>query len=500
MKKRFLSLILASLMLSSVIVSSLTSCSEKAEDNQTDSETISPETEVQTETEEETELKYAADIPEGTDYDGAAFTILTYPNNGEIWGDVDWSAEEYTGEVLNDAVYQRMQDVNELLDVKITPAYLTSSGDTATLEASVVAQDNAYQLATIYMIGSFNLAQTGKIHELNSFASKGTLQLDAEWWDPNILSDISITGKNFNLTGDIGTMYKKSIGVVMFNKSILEMNQLENPYELMADGKWTIDKMIEMGSTISNDLDGNGVMDSKDQFGLLWFCDTLPSCMIGCGVQYFTKDENDAPVNSFYNDLSISVMEKLATLIYDKNLSYCWGNYGTEEHAFAMFRADQSLFYYGELHAVAEMRDMESPFGILTLPKYNEEQEGYHHNVNPHVAATYVIPITNVDYDMTGYVMDALGAASKNVLTPAYCDITLAGKVSRDEESQATLDIVFNTLRYDVGYMMEWGIGNMLIDMTRTYSSDLASRYKKLEKIITKQISKLLRNLEDVGE
>ncbi|MBQ4193163.1 MAG: hypothetical protein II650_02805, partial [Clostridia bacterium] len=65
--------------------------------------------------EEETEpTRFAANIPAGTDYDGATFTVLTYPNDGGIWGDVDWSAEEITGEVLNDAVYTRMQQVDEL--------------------------------------------------------------------------------------------------------------------------------------------------------------------------------------------------------------------------------------------------------------------------------------------------------------------------------------------------------------------------------------------------
>ena len=49
---------------------------------------------------------------------------------------------------------------------------------------------------------------------------------------------------NFALTGDIGTMYKKSIGVIMFNKVILADHQLENPYEIMREGGWTIDKMV----------------------------------------------------------------------------------------------------------------------------------------------------------------------------------------------------------------------------------------------------------------
>ena len=459
------------------------------------------------ETEEET--RYAASIPEGTSYTGSTFTVLTYPNDGSIWTDVDWSAEEITGEVLNDAVYKRTQKVEDLLDVEIATAYLTGRGDLSTIESSVLSGDHAYQLATVAMQNSFTIAMNGRVHELNDFAKQGTLDLDAPWWDPNILGELSIGNKNFCLTGDIGTMYKKSIGVIMFNKVLYESYQLgekagealgtatASPYDLMSAGKWTMDQMVNLGTTVSKDLDGDGKMTQEDQYGLICFCNMLAIAMIGGEVVYFSKDADDMPYDTFMSERAVSVLEKLATLMYNADITYSWSRAGVgEDPAFTMYQSDKALFYYGELHAVATMRDMNSDFGIMPMPKYDEAQAGYHHCVNPDVAATYVIPKDNLDYEKTGYIMDALGAESKNELTPAYYDISLRGKVSRDQESAASLDVIIGSVRYDVGYLGGYGITAMLNTMADAYNTDLASQYARQTKVIQKNLDRMMTKFE----
>ena len=117
------------------------------------------------------------------------------------------------------------------------------------------------------------------------------------------------------------------------------------------------------------------------------------------------RDDDSSKAFRKFSERSVSVIEKLANLMYNPNITYSWSKAGVgEEPAFKMYQTDKSLFYYGELHAVATMREMESPFGIMPMPMYDETQDGYHHCVNPNVAAVYVIPKSNVNYEMTGYV------------------------------------------------------------------------------------------------
>lgn len=499
MKKKISLLLCLCMLLPSFAACSESNNANTGDTTQSTNNTPSAEESVADETESQ---RWAANIPAGTTYNGETLTVAAFPLTGnDVWMDVDWSATEYTGEVLNDAVYARISNVEDLLDIDIVTQYVSSYADTSTLKTSVTSNDNAYQLYQITAGNVLNAATSSMIQDLNVFAANGTLDLTAAWWDQNSLKDLSLANRSYCVTGDIGTMYKKSIGVIMFNKSIAEQNQLGNPYELMEAGQWTVDAMVEMGTKISKDLDGNGIMDQNDQYGLICFCDMMALAMIGCDIPFFTKDENDMPVNSFYSERSVAVVEKLATLMYDPNLTYSWSKAGvTEAPAFTMFQTDKALFYYGELHSVATMREMESPFGIMPMPKYDENQDGYHHCVNPNVAAVYVIPSTNVNYIRDGYIIDALGAESKNELTPAYYDKTLQGKVSRDEESSASLDVIINTIRYDLGYLGGWGIGSMLYSMADNYNTDLTSQYKKIDKVVSKTIDRQLGKLAEAAE
>ena len=478
-RNKVISLLLALLMCAPMIAS----CSDNSGNSNGTDTTRPPTAEDGDTTVNETETgptSYSANIPENVKYDGYEFRILTNQPDGTIWGDVDWNATEMTGEVINDAVYERSRKVEEQLGVTIVP--IPSSDGTAAVRASVLSNEDSYDMTYISIQNAFNLAADKQLIELNSIP---TLQLDQPWWDQNSVSDLSIGHKNYILTGDIGSMYKKSIGVIMFNKDILSNYGLQSPYELLSSNEWTIDNMVTMAQQVSQDLNGDGAFTGDDQYGLIYFCDMMGLAFIGCGVQFVTKNDEDIPEVTFYSDKTVSIMEKLATLLYNPELSWSWSKNGTgEEPAFAMFQNNQSLFYYGELHAVATMRSMDADFGILPMPLYDNNQESYHHSVNPYVAMSVTVPLTVADTERTGYVLDALGAESKNLLTPAYYNVTLKGKVSRDEESSASLDIVLSTVRYDLGYIANWGMTSIPLSMADSYDLNLTSKWAKSERSV----------------
>jgi hypothetical protein len=126
------------------------------------------------------------------------------------------------------------------------------------------------------------------------------------------------------------------------------------------------------------------------------------------------------------------------------------------------------------------------------MPKLDEYQENYAHTINAGVAAVLVVPMTNDDMQRTAYVLDSLGAASKNILTPAYYDLNLKSVVSRDDESEAMLDIIFSSLRYDMGYLFVPQANTMIRSLGRNFSTDLASSYSANEGSFETEIENLI--------
>ena len=79
-------------------------------------------------------------------------------------------------------------------------------------------------------------------------------------------------------------------------------------------------------------------------------------------------------------------------------------------------------------------------------------------------------------------ILDALGAESKNVLTPAYYDIYLTGQTARDEESTVCLDIIFNNVTWDIGNIYNWNnIATFTQQLVRSYNRSFTSEYEKIK-------------------
>ncbi|MCD7782617.1 MAG: hypothetical protein LUI15_01765, partial [Firmicutes bacterium] len=87
---------------------------------------------------------------------------------------------------------------------------------------------------------------------------------------------------------------------------------------------------------------------------------------------------------------------------------------------------------------------------------------------------------------------EALAYYGQQILTPAYYEIQLQGRYSRDEESQGMLDIIFEYRCYDLGVFFDWGGAKTSLSTSGANASTL---YASLNKAITKAIEKSLTKL-----
>ena len=61
------------------------------------------------------------------------------------------------------------------------------------------------------------------------------------------------------------------------------------------------------------------------------------------------------------------------------------------------------------------------------------------------------MPITTPDKERTGLIVEAMCAASRKYIVPAYYDKVLTGKLIRDTESEEMLDVIFGSQIFDFG-------------------------------------------------
>jgi len=163
------------------------------------------------------------------------------------------------------------------------------------------------------------------------------------------------------------------------------------------------------------------------------------------------------------------------------------------------FRDGHVLFSVGAIPETIDLRDMPDDFGIVPFPKYNKEQPQYYSSVCG--GFPFVIPSTNTKPDIAGAVMEAMACEAKNRIIPAYYEMALKNKYSRDNDTAETLDLIYETRVYDLGATIWPAPGTdytyAFIAKTNTFASVTEKNADKYNDIMNKAVGEILGNLGD---
>ena len=241
------------LLLALLLSLPLAGCGESAAETETETtaDTVS-ETTAETE-----ETLPPLQIPEDLDYGGYEAKIYTFDHSGYRWEHV---AEELTGEVLNDAIYNRNLDTGERLNVKITG--IINPWDNTDFRnkimAAVMSGSDDYDIITGNTYNSTYLSAEGYYYNVNEMP-----YIDPEnspWWNESSWRELSVGDQAYLLMGDMCAS-NYSCEAVFFDKDLIVDHGMENPYTLVDEGTWTIDRLIGMTEDFYLDLNGNGTKE-----------------------------------------------------------------------------------------------------------------------------------------------------------------------------------------------------------------------------------------------
>lgn len=387
--------------------------------------------------------------------------------------------------VLDEAIYRRNTIVEDKYNItfSVPTNYITSSS-VDMIQRSRTAGDSAYDAAMMGVFDTSAMAYQGYLADMSDVPY---IALEKSWWDQNATRDISIFGKVFYTTGDISYLDKEYTFAVIFNKKMAAEKQLGDLYSLVREGKWTIDELSAMCRTVSEDLNGDDVLDSNDKYGMiLW--DAMLTAMINASGNTIAHIEDDKLVLSVNNESTVAMVEKFIGLAQDKsviNFQHMTGGVGWGE----MFTNGQSLFLLEYLKALPGFRDTDLDYGILPMPKLDVEQDKYYCGLAGYQTCMYCIPSDCYDLEASGIVSESLAYYSKDTVTPAYYERTLKGRNVQDEESVETLDIIFANRIYDLGLFYKVGdistkLGQMLGSKSMEFASMCASTKTVAEKMV----------------
>ena len=447
--------------------------------------------------EEAAEATEAEEMLPSFDFEGYEFTILNMIQSEHTYMNMIMEVEEEIGDPINDAAYKRSREIESLLNIGFTEVNMSNTYDAA--KKSFLAGTPDYDLAMLIDREAMTLAQQNLVARIDGIPN---IQLEKPWWDQNAKEVFSIGGKLFSLPGAYQLSNLDLTRFVLFNKQILADIQGENLYQAVKDGTWTLDKLISYAKQNSKDLDGDGKFDENDSYGLISVAHHLSLGLFfyGSGELFVKKDNEDMPYFAMPgNERAAAVYQNMVNKLYDGD--YYFNTQVTKDNdniGIAMFSEDRALFFAISLNRIPRLRNMDSPFGILPPPKFDEKQERYYCESGGGLIGVAFTGSENLE--RTGAVWDAYSQLSHKYVVPAYFEVSLKTKFSRDSESEDMLNLIYNSLRYDLGNVYWWSdIISKYNDIFTKKDLNIASTTDKIADKVNNIISDYINSFVEVN-
>ncbi|MBQ3866298.1 MAG: hypothetical protein II776_05300, partial [Clostridia bacterium] len=283
------------------------------------------------------------------------------------------------------------------------------------------------------------------------------------WWDMNAIEGVSIAGKYFYVCGDASTMDDRGGWVIFVNRDIISRARLEDPYQVAREGKWTVDKMYEYMVATQEDLDGNGVWElGKDRFGYIGEQNNNYFHISSFNIPLSQKSATgDIIIPATLSDELLAAWDALRPILatHYRDVSDKGGRFTSGLGTF--FGCNLGCLYGGSMNKVN--------FGILPMPKLNEQQEEYWTAAHHTITFGYSIPVTtdlSPDAETNGfdsgreqaaYFLEAFSYWSRQTLTVAFYDQVMLHQMVQDAETVEMLELALKNKHFDPVAFFDFG-------------------------------------------
>ena len=410
------------------------------------------------------------------------------------------AVEELNGEMLNDAMYAANRQTEE--DLNFAFRFLENGGiETTDIENAFAAGDDSWEL--IYGT-QWKVAQLVPRHMFANLnpAAGGYIDLEKPWWYSGYIGETAADDTHtFLLGGDAAPSVFRRSTMLVLNTDLLRDTggDLNEVYDTVLAGDWTVDRFADMVSRVYRDADGSGTRNTEDVYGFAtWTSSDLDHFMVGSGIRGCSRDAEGVPAITFNNERTVKFVELFNDFFWNNPGTYYAENAPTTE----MFSAGNVLFLCEKFDRLDLIRDVQADYTVIPLPKLDESVPAYGSLVHDDAHILCVPAICRNIVPATA-VMEVMSHHYYYDVMPSYYEIILKSKYRRDSSEAASriIDIIHDGMTTDFAYIYNYGISNMMCSVRDligiSKSADFASEFARNEKAYNKTFGKLVKAIRE---
>ncbi len=501
MLKRIFALALSLLLLMSLCLS-LTGCDDDKKNDESKSDVSTDDT------------FFGFEIPDSVDFGGKTVRVLTtataqtastfqiQPESNSMYSAENASAVISTALECTRSVEQELGITVEEEVIYTFSRYGGEMYQRICKDAMSYVGD--YVFAMPCSIEASMLAIDDLLYDLNDVPH---IDLSREWWCQQFNDGVTINGKTFFAISDIGTVSKDATLFIAFNKKMADSYQLaqkygyESLYDMVDAKAWTQDRMFEMARTVYQDTNGNNRCDKGDVNGLAGQDGAIYNLLTAAGEKIIGLDSDGYPTIAVDSQRAITIIGKAQENLKNPKSGFISANDYFGESGVPVrdvivpeFKADRCLFFMDAILNLDLIRDMESDFGVLPVPLYDKNQDGYKSQIGCWSTNCIVVPtfVTGEDLEIAGYLIEALSAVSNKKLNPVYYEQTLQYQIARDDDSMRMLDIIFDSRTCELAEVYNLEIYNTVCGMLKKPQGTFVSEFQAVKELTETALDEII--------
>ena len=395
-------------------------------------------------------------VPDELDFGGRPFTIL---------GCSDWGVDEFTpenpdmGNQVTASLVARDNFIEDYLNVNISVEAIKGQFNdrltfAQTAENSILGGEEAYDLIACYSLVAPSLATRGLLIDLNK-----TNYFDPHkaWWPAFMYDVCTVNNKTYHISGDASINLLYYLQAVLFDAQQMENYGIseEDVYELVDNGGWTLEKMLELSTNISTSSDE--IWDDSDFYAIgMESRVMLDSFYYSMGLKIL--EDADGVIK-----ISDDILSEKALTVYDMLYSAIFIDHklrmNDQNVWIHLLKEGRCVFNVSTIYQMkTTLANVESKIGVLPFPKYEagteETNMGYRTLVSsPHIQ--YAIPsdLDADEIDVSSAFLETMGYVTYTNVTPIVYENVMKLRYAKDENSSRMFDVLRSGATTDMGIL-----------------------------------------------
>lgn len=446
-------------------------------------------------------LKYSSaqlddKLPE-KNYDGDTFTVWVRATVKE-----SPMASEEDGEISNDASYGQKRTIEERFNLNIEYVNYAEGGwDVAmkSFNSSLMAGDYFADL-----VENWNATTAASIAQgfYLDISDQECIDTSMPWYFADEMETAAYLGRQYSA---VGFMNPKTVfgemTCIFFNKDIASNYDVEDLYQVVRDGRWTMDYVMNLCRDFYYDLNGDNKQDLADLYGFV--NDPLNGWYHGfaqMGIPLLSLDDEGNYSISLYDtpEKCQIILDKLHEFNdMDSNI-YNVPNHGMIYND--MFGLGTSLLSVSHFKDLERLDNVSFSYGVLPRFKADELQEEYYTTAlnNP-----WSVPVSTESEERSAILMTAFAAEGYKQVVPVLYEQTIKTKNVVDEESGEMIDLMLQNVRGEALFYYTDSnkfAHHTLMEQFMTSKKGFGSVTASIEKKMRKSIENMLQAYAELEE